>query len=190
MILILLIQESAGRNFTSNLIHIHEVCVQEVILAVFKWRYRSFFLSFTQAHEKFEYKALPQIQAVVTEIPKQKPAKHSKNKRVKYSSAAKLNSKLKALEKSSPMTDITEQMMGEGGPLAIIEPKVLDFVVTDADKENSTCILLTNNTQEMELFKVRVLVVLLLSITVPALSYSIDWCYRDNSKIHNFHSKF
>ena len=64
--------------------------------------------------------------------------------------------------------------MGEGGPLAIIEPKVLDFVVTDADKENSTSILLTNNTQEMELFKVCALIVSLTSITVPALSYSID----------------
>lgn len=67
---------------------------------------------------------------------------------------AKLDTKLKSLERSSLLSELTEEIMGGGGPLALIEPKVLDFVVTDPDKENTTTILLTNNTAEMELFKV------------------------------------
>lgn len=67
----------------------------------------------------------------------------------------RLESELKYLEKSSPLDDVTEQIMGENGPIADIVPKVLDFMCTDADKETDASILLTNNTDEMELFKVR-----------------------------------
>lgn len=111
---------------------------------------------YSQAKERFAYVRLPQIEAVITAESASQHGKHCEPAQAHklHVSLATLDLKLEALEKSSPLSDVTKQLLGDGGPLALIEPKVLNFAIADADKESTASILLTNNTNVMELFKV------------------------------------
>ena len=69
----------------------------------------------------------------------------------------KLKDKIRCVEKTTPLSELTEQLLGRSehkGPLVTIEPKTLVFSITDPDVECKTSFLITNNTDKMELFKV------------------------------------
>jgi len=58
--------------------------------------------------------------------------------------------------KSLDMSHVMEDLMGDNDqPMITIRPKTLRFVIEQPDAETSESLFLTNNSNSMEIFKVR-----------------------------------